>query len=80
MKRGAEILWPNIVLCQGALVVHVISSVLVPAASFYSSVTELIAVSPELSMTAQVNKFVLCKTRPFKKKIHISIMNQQHLL
>ena len=53
LKRGADVLVPNIVLCGGGLVVHVVDAVLVPAAAFYSSVDSLIASSPELSITAE---------------------------
>ena len=53
LKRGADVLVPNIVLCGSGLVVHVVDAVLVPAAAFYSSVDSLIASSPELSITAE---------------------------
>ena len=53
LKRGADVVFPNIVLCGGNLVVHVVSTVLVPAAAFYSSVESLMASSPELSITAE---------------------------
>jgi hypothetical protein len=32
LKRGADVVVPNIVLCGGNLAVHVVSTVLVPAA------------------------------------------------
>ena len=44
---------PNVVLCGGSLAVHVVSTVLVPAAAFYSPTESLIASSPELSITAE---------------------------
>ena len=52
LKRGADVVLPNVVLCGGKMVVHVVSTVLVPAAAFYSSIESLIASSPELSITA----------------------------
>lgn len=53
LKRGADVVMPNIVLCGGSLAIHVVSTVLVPAAAFYSSVETLIAASPGLSITAE---------------------------
>jgi len=52
MKRGADVIVPNIVLCE-SLAVHVVETVLVPAAAFYSSVESLISSLPELSITAE---------------------------
>jgi len=53
LKRGADVVAPNVVLCGGRMAVHVVSTVLVPAAAFYSSIELLIASSPELSTTAE---------------------------
>ena len=38
MKRGADVIVPNIALCGGGLAVHVMAAALVPAAAFYSTV------------------------------------------
>jgi uncharacterized surface protein with fasciclin (FAS1) repeats len=52
MKRGADVIVPNVVLCD-TLAVHVVDTVLVPAAAFYSSIESVIASLPELSITAE---------------------------
>ena len=53
LKRGADVLVPNIVLCGGGLVVHVVDAVLVPAAAFTRPSIRSSAWSPELSITAE---------------------------
>ena len=47
MKRGADVMVPNIALCGGGLAVHVMAAALVPAAAFYSTVESLIVSAPE---------------------------------
>ena len=43
LKRGADVVVPNIVICGGKIAVHVVSTVLVPAAAFYSSIESLLS-------------------------------------
>ena len=72
MKRGADVIVPNIALCGGGLAVHVMAAALVPAAAFYSTVESLIVSTPELSITAEAY-FI---TRELRESFLVSPLEQ----
>lgn len=62
LKRGAALIVPDLALCEGALVVHVVDAVLVPAAALYASIERRLQLLPELSITAEAFE----RVRPFR--------------
>ena len=53
LKRGATIVVPDLLLCDGTLVVHATDRVLVPAAALYADLERRVRNLPELSITAE---------------------------